>query len=99
MASEPSAPRANSVIGTSSTAPSSGPQTVPMPPISANMAIWIENCSENIDSGSMKVRYMAWKVPTMAESAAETATAISRTLTVPTPAAFAALSRSRVATR
>ena len=63
------------------------------------MAIWIEKASENIAAGSMKVRYMAWKVPRIAQRAEEMATAISRTRTVRTPAARAADSRSRVATR
>ncbi len=70
-----------------------------MPPMSANIAIWIDRVSENIAAGSMKVRYMAWKVPTIAVSAPDRATAISRTRTVSTPAACAAEARSRVATR
>ncbi len=47
----------------------------------------------------MNVRYIAWNVPSIAQSADDMATAIKRTRTVRTPAARAADSRSRVATR
>ena len=59
--------------------PSSGPATVPSPPINANMAISMAVASENSVAGSRNVMYMAWKVPTSAVSAAEIAIATSFT--------------------
>ena len=80
-------------------AAAAGPNTVPRPPINANMAIWIDRASEKTAAGSMKVRYIAWNVPTSAVKAADTATAISRTLRYSHLQPCAADSRSRVATR
>ena len=88
-----------SLIGTTSTVPSSGPATVPSPPISENIAISIEVESENIVAGSRKVVYIAWNEPIRLVSAAEITTALSLTSVGLMPAAEAASSRSRTAVR
>ena len=61
------------------------------------MAISMAVARENSVAGSRNVMYMAWKVPTVAVSAAEAAMAHSFTPLMLMPAAWAALSRSRTA--
>ncbi|MCY1509044.1 hypothetical protein D9M68_433740 [compost metagenome] len=51
-----SQPRASSAMGRTRKVPAMGPLTVPRPPISANMATWIDSSSENAELGSTKVR-------------------------------------------
>ncbi len=51
-----SQPRASSAIGSTRKVPAMGPATVPRPPISANIATWIDSSSENAELGSTNVR-------------------------------------------
>ena len=48
----PSQPRDGSAAGSTTRVPSNGPATVPSPPISANITIWIESSSENAAEAS-----------------------------------------------